>query len=81
MIIVAVVLLVVCVSSAFFARAYLVRSSRFIVEYVRKTNDNMQKRRKKPGIPPLVPLSPYNDAQPPPQQGEPQQPPSQPPAA
>jgi len=82
MAVVAIVIGIVCLLSAFFARAYLARSSRFIVEYLRKTNDGIQKRRQKMGVPPVQP--PPQNAPPSGQQNEePQQPspPSQPPAA
>ncbi len=58
MVVVGLVLLVVCLVAAFFARAYLSRSSRFMIEYLRKTNEGIEKRRKKPGIPPVQPLPP-----------------------
>ena len=56
MVVVAIVIGITCLLSAFFARAYLSRSSRFMIEYVRHLHDEIQKRRrKKPAIPPVVP--------------------------
>jgi hypothetical protein len=76
MVVVGIVLLAACLVAAFFARAYLSRSSRFMIEYLRKANEGILKRRKKPGIPQVQPIPPQ--AQPPQQ---PSQPPLQPPAA
>lgn len=74
MVVVAMVIGLTCLLSAFFARAYLSRSSRFIIEYLRHLNGEIQKRRhKKPAVPPVV--------RPPPGQQPPEEPPPQPPAA
>ena len=74
MAVVAIVIGVTCLLSAFFARAYLSRSSRFMIEYLRHLNGEIQKRRhKKPAVPPVV--------QPPQGQQPPEEPPPQPPAA
>ena len=73
MVVVAIVIGVACLLSAFFARAYLSRSSRFMIEYLRHLNDEIQKRRhKKSAVPPAVP---------PQGQQPPEEPPLQPPAA
>ncbi|MCX8196983.1 MAG: hypothetical protein N3G80_01565 [Candidatus Micrarchaeota archaeon] len=58
MVVVAIVLLVSLAAASFFARAYIAQSARFIIEYLRKTRENIEKRRKKPQIPPLVPPPP-----------------------
>lgn len=73
MVVVAIVLLIACLLGAFFARAYLSRSSRFMIEYLRKTRENVEKRRHKPGVPPVMPIQPKPPEQQPPL--PPQQPP------
>ena len=76
MVVVAIVLLAACLLGAFFGRAYLSKSSRFMIEYVRRMSEDMEKRRHKMGVPPVRPLHP-------PGQQPPEEPPSeeQPPKA
>ncbi|MEM4554963.1 MAG: hypothetical protein QXT25_03890 [Candidatus Anstonellaceae archaeon] len=58
MVVVAAVLFASTLAAFFFARAYLAQSARFIIEYIRKTKENLDKRRKKPQIPPAIPTPP-----------------------
>ncbi len=73
MLVVAIVLLIGCMLGAFFGRAYLSISSRFMIEYVRRMHETMEKRRHK-GVPPVRPLQPGGQL--PPQE---EQPPGMPP--